>query len=282
MSPSVAVVTDSTAYLGVDETARWGIAVVPVHVVVGDREFDEGGPLDGEALARALRDQSPVTTSRPAPERFSDVYKEAAAQGAAGVVSVHLSGAMSGTVESARLAAREAPVPVEVVDSRSIAMGLGFAVLAAARVANAGGWVDETAAAARRRAEESRTFFYVDTLDHLRRGGRIGMVTNLVGSALSIKPLLHLGDGAITLLERVRTASRAIARLEDLVVAAAGERQVEVAVQHLMAATRADALAASLSARLPGLTGLRVVEVGPVLGAHAGPGMLGVTIVPAE
>ncbi|MEW9531546.1 DegV family protein [Microbispora sp. NPDC049125] len=310
MSPSVVVVTDSTAYLSEDETARWGITVVPLKVVLGGREIDDavppgdGAPADAHggtpaaglddgasadspdgastgALARALRDRAPVTTSRPAPQRFADAYARAAAEGALGVVSVHLSAEMSGTVDAARLAARDAPLPVEVVDSRSIAMGLGFAVLAAARSAADGAPPAEVAEAARRQAEAARTFFYVDTLDHLRRGGRIGLAANLVGSALAIKPLMHLGDGKITLLEKVRTASRAIARLEDLAVEAAGDGPVDVAVQHLMAAERAEALAASLATRLPRLARMTVVEIGPVLGAHAGPGMLGVTIAPA-
>jgi len=138
MSPSVAVVTDSTAYLGAEAASRWNIAVVPVRVILGDREIDDVTPFDAGLLARALRERSPIVTSRPAPERFADAYRRAAADGAGAVVSVHLSGALSGTADSARLAARDAPVPVEVVDSGSIGMGLGFAVLAAAGAAKAG------------------------------------------------------------------------------------------------------------------------------------------------
>lgn len=280
MSPSVAVVTDSTAYLGAEATGRWGITVVPVRVVMGGHEIDDVTPFDAGLLAHALEGRSPVATSRPAPDRFADAYARAAAAGATEIVSIHLSGALSGTVDSARLAAREAPVPVEVVDSESIAMALGFAVLAAARAARAGAPAAEVAAVARRRAGLSDTFFYVDTLEYLRRGGRIGRVANLVGSALSIKPLLRLAGGEISVLEKVRTASRAIARLEDLAVEAAGDRPVEVAVQHLMAAERAEALTKGLTTRLPRLVRMWVVEIGPVLGAHAGPGMLGVTVAP--
>ncbi|MCT9932954.1 DegV family protein [Planotetraspora sp. A-T 1434] len=280
MSPSVAVVTDSTAYLDESETARWGITVVPLQAVVGERTFDDMTPIDAAALASALRDRSPITTSRPAPGHFAGAYETAAARGASGVVSIHLSGEMSGTVDSARIAARDAPIPVEVIDSRSIAMGLGFPVLAAAQAARTGAPLADVASAARRCADAARTFFYVDTLDYLRRGGRIGAIRNLVGSALAIKPLMHLGDGTITLLEKVRTASRAIARLEGLAVEAAGEEPVNVAVQHLMAAGRAEALAESLTARLPKLVRMTVVEVGPVLGVHTGPGTLGVTISP--
>ncbi|WP_182897539.1 DegV family protein [Microbispora sp. H10830] len=281
MSPPVAVVTDSTAYLGAEATGRWNITVVPVQVILGDREIDDVTPFDAGLLAHALKGRSPIVTSRPAPERFADAYRRAAANGAAAIVSVHLSGALSGTADSARLAAREAPVPVEVVDSGSIAMGLGFAVLAAARAAVAGAAVAEVADVARRRAAAASTFFYVETLDYLRHGGRIGRVTNLLGSALSIKPLLRMADGEIGVLEKVRTGSRALARLEDLAVEAAGDRPVDVAVQHLMAAERAEALTKGLTARLPRLVRMWVAEVGPVLGAHVGPGMLGVTVAPA-
>ncbi|MEV4460611.1 DegV family protein [Microbispora sp. NPDC049633] len=282
MSPSVAVVTDSTAYLGAEATGRWNITVVPVQVLLGDREIDDVTPFDAGLLTHALKDRSPIATSRPAPERFADAYRRAAANGAAAIVSVHLSGALSGTADSARLAAGESSVPVEVVDSGSVAMGLGFAVLAAARAATAGAPAAEVAGVARRRAAATSTFFYVETLDYLRHGGRIGRVTNLLGSALSIKPLLRMADGEIGVLEKVRTASRALARLEDLAVEAAGDRPVDVAVQHLMAAERAEALTKELTARLPRLVRLWVAEIGPVLGAHVGPGMLGVTVAPVD
>ncbi|MEU7939967.1 DegV family protein [Microbispora bryophytorum] len=281
MSPPVAVVTDSTAYLGAEATGRWNITVVPIRVILGDREIDDVTPFDAGLLAHALKGRSPILTSRPAPERFADAYRRAAENGAAAIVSVHLSGALSGTVDSARLAAGEAPVPVEVVDSGSIAMGLGFAVLDAARAAAAGAPAAEVAGVARRRAAAASTFFYVETLDYLRHGGRIGRVTNLLGSALSIKPLLRMADGEIGVLEKVRTGSRALARLEDLAVDVAGDRPVDVAVQHLMAAERAEALTKGLTARLPRLVRMWVAEVGPVLGAHVGPGMLGVTVAPA-
>ncbi|MEU8195544.1 DegV family protein [Microbispora amethystogenes] len=280
MSPSVAVVTDSTAYLGAEATGRWNVTVVPVQVILGGHEIDDVTPFDAGLLTHALQGRSPIVTSRPSPERFAEAYERAAAGGATEIVSVHLSGALSGTVDSARLAAREAPVPVQVVDSRSIAMGLGLAVLAAARAAGAGAPAAEVAAMASRTAAASDTVFYVDTLEYLRRGGRIGRVANLLGSALSIKPLLRLAEGEITVLEKVRTASRALARLEDLVVEEAGERPVDVAVQHLMAAERAEALMKGLTARLPRLVRMWVVEIGPVLGAHTGPGVLGVTITP--
>ncbi|WP_326820879.1 DegV family protein [Streptosporangium sp. NBC_01756] len=281
MSPSVAVVTDSTAYLPRDEVVRLGITVVPLQVVVGGRALDDVVEIDGVGMNDALREWAPVTTSRPAPQRFADAYDEAAARGAVAVVSIHLSGEMSGTVEAARVGAEDALIPVEVIDSRSISMGLGFPVLAAAEAAARGATPTEVTDAARRCIRSSRSFFYVDTLEYLRRGGRIGAAATLLGSALMIKPLLHIADGVIVPLEKVRTSARAIARLEDLAVQAAGTGPVNVAVQHLAARSRAEALAARLPRRLPGLGEVTVVEVGAVIGAHAGPGMLGLTVSPS-
>ncbi|WP_443177943.1 DegV family protein [Nonomuraea sp. 3N208] len=269
---------------------------MPLQVIVKGTPYDEGSYGAGtpdradpcganpgaRAAADSLGDLASAVTSRPSPARFAACYSSLAAAGATAVVSIHLSGEMSGTVESARLAARDAPVPVEVIDSRSIAMGLGYPVLAAARAAAEGASLEAVTSAARRCAEATRTFFYVDTLEYLRRGGRIGTAASVLGSALMIKPLLHIVSGQISLLEKVRTPTRAIGRLEDLAVQAAGTGPVEVAVQHLAARPRAEALAERLPKRVPGLVHLRVVEVGLAIGAHVGPGMLGLTVAPCD
>ncbi|MFD1828135.1 MULTISPECIES: DegV family protein [Streptomyces] len=278
MSRHVAIVTDSTAYLPRTALERYRITSVPLTVVLGGRALEEGTEISGRSLAEALRRRRPVTTSRPAPQVFADTYRAVAETGAEGIVSLHLSAEISGTYDAAVTAAREAPVPVRVVDTGMVAMALGFCALAAARAAEAGGTLDETVAAARRRAEGTSAFFYVDTLDHLRRGGRIGAARALLGSALAVKPLLELEDGRIGLLEKVRTASRAIARLEEIVADRAGTAAVDVAVHHLAAADRADQLAQRLRERLPGLAELHVSEVGAVIGAHTGPGLLGVVV----
>jgi len=122
---------------------------------------------------------------------------------------------------------------------------------------------------------------YVDTLEYLRRGGRVSPAVAMLGSALAVKPILHLVDGRLEVLERVRTASRALARLEELVVEGAGDRPVDVGVQHLASAERAEQLADRLRVRLPRLGELFVSEVGAVVGAHVGPGMIGVVVAPA-
>ncbi len=278
------IVTDSTASLPPEVAERRGIVVVPLQVVIGATVYDEGA--DGatpEMVAEALKEFRPVSTSRPSPAVLLEVYEKAAAGGAEAIVSIHLSSEMSGTHESALLAARDAPVPVTVVDSRQVGVVTGYAALAAADVLDAGGSVDEAAAAARRRADASTALFYVDTLEYLRRGGRIGAAAALLGGALSVKPLLRIEDGRVANLERVRTSARALSRLEDLVVEAAGDQPVDLCVSHLANPDRAADLAARLGERLSAnLQGREVWcgELGAVLGAHVGPGMVAACVAP--
>ena len=280
MSASVAVVTDSTAYLPAELAERHHVRVVPLQVVVGGTPHDEGADVSPAQVADALRTWVPVTTSRPTPSVFLEQYEAAAAAGATAVVSVHLSGDMSGTVDSARLAAPESPVPVTVVDSRSMGMGMGYPVVTGAEVAAAGGSAEEVVAAIEKRAAAVTALFYVDTLEYLRRGGRVGKAAALLGSALSIKPLLRLVDGHIEPLERIRTSAKALARLEELALGAAGDQVVDVTVHHLAAAERAEHLVGRLRERLPAVRDSRCIEVGAVVGAHVGPGMLAVVVAP--
>ncbi|MEU6524129.1 DegV family protein [Streptomyces sp. NPDC046924] len=278
MSRHVAIVTDSTAYLPARTMERHGITAVPLIVVLEDRALEEGTEISTRSLAEALQKRRPVTTSRPGPEVFAETYRRAAESGATGIVSLHLSAELSGTHDAAVVAAREAPVPVRVVDTGMIAMALGFCALAAAQAAEAGGTVDDAVTAAEKRAAGTSAYFYVDTLDYLRRGGRIGAAQALLGSALAVKPLLQLAGGRIEPLEKVRTASKAIARLEEIAAERAGAAEVDIAVHHLAAPDRASALADRLRTRLPGLADLHVSEVGAVIGAHTGPGLLGVVV----
>ncbi|MEX0170707.1 DegV family protein [Streptomyces sp. LMG1-1-1.1] len=280
MSRHVAIVTDSTAYLPRQTRERHEITTVPLTVVIGDRALEEGTEISAVALAEALQKRRPVTTSRPSPEVFAAAYREAAAAGATGVVSLHLSAEVSGTYDAAVLAAKEAPLPVRVVDTRMMGMALGFCALAAARVAESGGSLDEAVAAAEKRAAGTSAYFYVDTLDYLRRGGRIGTAQALLGSALAVKPLLELDGGRIELREKVRTASKAVARLEEIAAERAGSGPVDIAVHHLSAPERAAALADRLRERVPGVGELQVSEVGAVIGAHTGPGLLAVVVSP--
>jgi len=277
---SVAVVTDSSADLSAELVGDLEIAVVPLRVVIGGVQYLEGEEIGAEDVTEAMRTKVAVTTSRPSPQAFLATYARLVDAGFDAVVSVHLSAEVSGTYDSAVLAAAESPAPVEVVDTRTLALGLGFAVRAAARTAATGGSVVEVAAAARDVAAASRSLFYVDTLEYLRRGGRLSAARALLGSALAVKPILHVAEGRIELLEKVRTSSRARARLADLAVETAGDRPVDLAVQHLAAASRAGELADQLSARIPAAGEVIVREVGAAVGAHVGPGMVAVVIAP--
>jgi DegV family protein with EDD domain len=276
----VAVVTDSTADLSADIAWEHGISVVALQVVIGEQGFAEASGADAGMVARALRAHVPVRTSRPTPAAFLAAYEHAADTGATGVLSLHLSADMSGTHASATLAAAQSRVPVRVVDSHSMGMALGFAVISAARRAAAGGDLDECYAVAEARVAATSSLFYVDTLEHLRRGGRIGAARALLGNALSVKPLLHLRDGRVEPLELVRTASRAIARLRELALEAAAGRTVDIAVHHLASPDRAEQLAQALRAGTEHLREIHVSEIGAVVGAHVGPGMLGVVVAP--
>lgn len=280
MGGLIAVVTDSTAYLPTGMAESLGVRVVPLYVVLGGVAGREGSEVTPADVARALSERHrSVTTSRPTPAQFRAVYQQALDEGASGVVSIHLSRRLSGTWDSARWAAEQAPDgAVRVVDSGSAAMGLGFSVIAAAEVARAGGSLAEVHAAAVRTAARTTTMFYVDTLEHLRRGGRIGAAQALLGTALFIKPILHVSEGRIVPLEKVRTASRGVARLEVLAEQVAGTSEVDVAVAHLAAEERADELATRLRERLRGVRRLLRSEVGAVVGAHVGPGVLGVVV----
>ena len=281
---ATALVTDSTAYLPPDLVDDLDVRVVPLHVVVGGREHREGVDITTGEVAAALRAFTPVSTSRPAPAAFLEAYEAAARGGADSVVSVHISSELSSTLGGAELAAAQSPVPVTVVDSRALGMAMGHAVLAGARAAARGAEAAAVADLVRRTCEASSVVFYVDTLEYLRRGGRIGRAGAMLGSALAIKPILGLREGHIVPLERVRTASRAIARLEELAAEAAEDagrsgRGVDLAVHHLDSAERADRLVERLTSRLPDVT-VRVVELGAVVGAHVGPGTLAVAVVP--
>jgi fatty acid kinase fatty acid binding subunit len=278
----VAVVTDSTAYLPPGLAAARGVRVVPLEVRLGGRVGREGVDVGTDELVAALADRTvEVQTSRPTPAEFADLYRAALDAGAPGVVSVHISRALSGTWDAAHQAAREVDAErVRVVDSQATGMGLGFAVLAAAEAAGAGADAAAVESAATDVAARCRMFFSVETLDRLRRGGRIGAAAALVGTALAVKPLLHVAQGRILPLEKVRTTAKAAQRLVELAVRAAGDGPVDLAVHHLGAAVRAEEVAARLRERLPGAARLLVSEVGAVIGAHVGMGLLAVVVVP--
>ena len=284
-----ALVTDSTA-----RPVPSVVTVVDLDVVVDGtpaREVD----TDLDALLARMTAGAQVGTSRPSPHGFALAYAAAAEAGASAVVSVHLSGALSGTVEAARLAARDAPVRVEVVDTCSVGAVLSVAVTVGAVAAADGADARLVARLVRRVGEESRTWFSPATAAHLLHGGRAA--ADQGRSVLGARPLLLVQGGRLVPLERVRTTGRLLDRFGELAVdrvrevAGAGglEVEVEVAVQHAGAAGVAEDLASRVRARLtgPGAGGalgdvpVRVGVLSPVIAAHVGPGALGVAVVVA-
>ncbi len=276
----VAVVTDSTAYLPPGAAAGLGVRVVPLRVSIGDRELVDGPNLPAATVTAALRDRIQVTTSRPSPAEFAAAFRQCLDAGATHVVAVHLAAALSGTWESAVLAAQDFGYGVvRVVDSRSTAAALGFAVRAAAERAVDGASAAQVQGAATDVVDRTRTLFYVDTIEYLRRGGRVGTASALVATSLSVKPLLQMVEGRIVPLEKVRTSAKAIARLVQLTAQAAGHDRVDLAVHHLAAPDRADAVSQQVRAALPDVGESIIAEVGPVIGAHLGPGVIGTVVV---
>lgn len=280
---TVAIVTDSTASLNPDDADRERITVVPLQVVIGADVYTEGKDVTSDMIAEALAAFVPVSTSRPTPDDFLAVYEQLAAGGAEAIVSVHLSAKMSGTLDSAVLASKQASVPVTCVDSTQVGIATGFATGRAARVRDAGGDALAVADAAREAGQSSTVLIYVDTLEYLKRGGRVGGAAALIGSALAVKPLLTLRDGLVVPLERVRTTSKAVARLEALAVEAcrACADGFDIGVQHLANESTAQAVAERLATTLE-RDQVPVDEVGAAIGAHVGPGMVSVTVTPRE
>jgi DegV family protein with EDD domain len=279
----IAVVTDSTSSLDPAQAASADITIIPLQVVIDDISRPESEVLPRD-VAGALRAGRQVSTSRPTPEVIGNTYAELARAGYDAIVSVHLSSKISGTYGAARVAAASVDIPVIVVDSMSLAMAVGFAALTGAGLARSGAAPQEVVASVRRRTAAATTYFYVDSLEYLRRGGRIGPAAAMLGSALAVKPLLTVANGEIRPCERVRTESKALSRLEELSLDAltqAGHSNgaVDVAVHHLDNPDGARRLVNRLSGRVPS-GNILVSEVSAVLGVHVGPGTLGIVVSP--
>jgi len=280
---TVAVVTDSTHYLPADILARHEMHVVSLYVKRGDELERESEIADLDAFYERLRSASDVpTTSQPSVGDFLAVY-EPLLEAGRDIVSIHLSGAVSGTYGSAlqardQLAERGLGDRIAVLDSRSGAAGLGLAAIAAATRARDGAGLGEVVDRAEAALGELRIWFCLDTLEYLRRGGRIGGAQAWVGGALRIKPILTV-DGEIKPVERVRTAGRAFERMVENLGSMHADGVDGWLVQHIQAPAEAQRLV-DCGRELFGTEPLFVSEVGPVLGVYLGPGMIGVAGVP--
>jgi len=277
----VAVVTDSTCDLPPELVESLGLRVVPLSVIFGDETLIAGVQLSPEGFyERLAASEALPTTSQPAPAWFEEAYADCADDGYTHVVSIHCSSALSGTVALARDRARQARLDVEVVDSRLVGGALGAAAIAAHRVAEAGGGVAEVIAAADRVRATAASLIVVDTLDHLRRGGRLTGAQAAIGTALRVKPILHVTpDGRVEVRERARTWTRALERVGALAAQAAGGQPVDVTVTHAVAPERAAQLWEVVDRHVTVRDRLETL-IGPVVGSHVGPGAVGVVVVP--
>jgi DegV family protein with EDD domain len=274
---TVAVVTDTTHYLPKGMLEGLGVHEVSLYVNFGARQEREADMPDFEGFYDRLRSAAELpTTSQPSIGDFLAVYEPLVAAGHE-IVSIHLSGGISGTVESARQAAAEIAQDgglVAVVDSGTTAGGMGAVVLAAAAAMRGGGSVEAIVGRAEAASEATKIWFAVDTLEYLRRGGRIGTAQAWLGGALKIKPILTL-DGEVTPIERVRTSSRAFERMIDYLRARQADGATAWMVQHIQAPDEARRIV-ERGREMFGTEPLFVSEIGPVIGTHAGPGLLGV------
>jgi DegV family protein with EDD domain len=274
----VAVVTDSTADLASDLVQERGVTVVPLTVVLDGRDYLDGVDITAdEFYVRLASAKGGAKTSQPSPGRFAEVYEQLLADHEQ-VVSLHISSQLSGTYEAATQgAALVGEARVRVVDTGMVSMPLALLVLAASAMAAEGAGAEAIVERLRPIQERMRVYFMVATLEYLERGGRIGRASALVGSVLQIKPVLTITGGQVAPLERVRTQERALTRVIELATATAGP--VCALVGHAAAAEAADRIARALE---PHAESLIVAPLGPVVGAHAGPGTVGVGCYPAE
>jgi DegV family protein with EDD domain len=276
----VRVVTDSSCDLPVARAAALGIEIVPLTIRFGDQEFVDRVELTNEEFWRkvATSDVLPETAA-PSAGAFESTFQRLAADGADGIVCINLSSRLSATMQSAQVAAKalKGTCPVEVVDSLSVSMGLGLQCINAVRMAGEGAELDAVARAIDDQARRTRLFGALDTLEHLRRGGRIGAAQALLGGMLSIKPVIEVRDGAVAEAGKVRTRSKSLKLLADKVAAATNPQQVFVFdAQAPDMDEMVELLAPTVSREQ-----IEFGTIGPVIGTHAGPRTIGVGWVDA-
>ena len=275
---TIRIVTDSSCDLPDSVAKEHGIRIVPLTIRFGAEEFLDREELStSEFWKRCASSSTLPETAAPAPGQFEAVYRELHEEGATGIVVVSLSEALSATMQSAELAAREVAdvIPVRVVDSRSVSLGVGTIAIACARRAAAGGTLDEVADLARALASRTKVWGALDTLDNLKKGGRIGGAKAMLATALAIKPIIEVVDGKVEEGGKQRTRSKALKFLVDKVAEYDGEID-SVAVLHADCAD-VDQFVEMLR---PHYSGEIVIgDIGPVVGTHAGRGTIGVGFI---
>jgi len=278
-SHKIAVVTDSTAYIPAEALGDLNIPIIPLWVIWGDERFRDGVDMDPPTHYRRLpKTKTLPSTSQPSAGEFIDFFRHVAAENDTDtIVGAYISSGLSGTVASAEVAKAQLPeLNITTIDSLGTSMSLGFIVLAAARAAATGKPLDEVIAAAEEVRDQVHIIFAVDTLEYLHRGGRIGGAQRFLGTALKIKPLLHLEGGHIEPLAQVRTKRKAIAQMLDIVEERLGGRQMgEASILEADNPEEGKVVAQQVKERF-GISTVYHAMVSPVIGTHVGPGTVGI------
>ncbi|MEW6651571.1 MAG: DegV family protein [Chloroflexota bacterium] len=272
----IAVVTDGACSLTPAQGEQYGLHVVPVYVNFGDRTYEAGVNLDANEFYRLLRASKNLpTTAQPTAQDFINLFTNLAKE-VDEIITIVISHHMSATIQSVEMAMEQfTTVPVHLVDSESVSLGLGMMAIAVTRAAAEGQEAQQIIQLAERIKRSMNVIFTVETLEYLHKGGRIGGATAFLGSALSIKPILHVKDGRIEPLERQRTRKKAVGRLYELVEENAGSEEIHAAVLYCDIPDEAREFAEQISTRFD-CAELYMLDAGPVIGTHAGPGTLGV------
>jgi len=281
--PRVGIVTDSTCDLTPEELSALGVRMVPLKVMIGDDTFLDWVEMTPEGFYAKLATSATLPkTSQPTPAEFSAAYSELAEQGCEAVVSIHVTSALSGTVSSATLAAKTAPVPVHVIDTRKVTQALALVVKDAVEARDAGVDAEAIASRATAVAESMRLFFVLDTLDYLVKGGRAGKAQGIAASLLNIKPVLTMNaEGVIEPYKKVKGSKKAIVTLAALVAEEAKNHgRLRLSLLHACADDRADDLRAAIEATGADVEIVSTGLVGSVVGTYAGPAAVGCAYYP--
>ncbi len=274
--PDIRIVTDSTGYIPTELIRKYGILVAPQTLIWGEETLRDGIDILPDAFYERLKTASVMpTTSQATVAEFVGFYEKAVAEGRP-VLAILISSKLSGTISSAVQAKELVPqAQVEIIDSYATSMAMGYQVLAAARAAEAGKGFADVVALARQAVDRTGVVFVVDTLEFLHRGGRIGGAAKLLGTALNLKPVLELREGRIEPVEKIRTKTKAVARMLDMVEERVkGKSNLRLAAIQAAARGEAQAMLDEAVARLKPIEAM-VVEASPVVGTHTGPGTVG-------
>jgi DegV family protein with EDD domain len=258
------------------------IEVVPLKVHFEDEVYRDGVDIMPAEFYDKLRNAGEIIprTSQPSPGDFVETYRELAKEGSGPILSVHISSKLSGCLQSAQMAAEMLPeLDITVVDSEAVAMILGLQALVAARAAEKGASKEAILATLKADIREADSYFVVDTLEYLERNGRIGRASAFLGTILSIKPLLGMRDGVVTGLEKIRGRGKAVQRIIELIKQSAGDRKIRLSVVHSDSLEEAKGLAERLKGEV-NCSELIIAELGPVVGCHAGPGLVAALYLP--